>query len=284
MGISLNADGSATSTDTGLTSSPSGSNTTDNCKDDHRSGSSTDADKFQKELNKSPDESSSGQVEGQGDSNVPGLGHPGTRCSISDLYSSAPITSSEEEPEEEEEAPEKERVTDTLPNSYDWKNGNPHLNRMSRSMSSSHMAEGNVAGGYVTGFVAGSGTVASGIPGPRQDVGRYREFSTEDGFDEVERGTYVTNGVNVAGEALDAGITAGVCVSSEPQGLGGTSLSLNADSLSITKGEGDTVCAAVNLGPGVDLTVSVEHTHLHPDSSDDDNGDVTGDFISTVSH
>jgi hypothetical protein len=89
MGISLNADGSATSTDTGLTSSHSGSGTTDNCKDDNNC-SSTDADKFQKELNKSPDESSSGQVQQQA----------GILCSVSDLYSGTPRTTSAEEEKE----------------------------------------------------------------------------------------------------------------------------------------------------------------------------------------
>jgi hypothetical protein len=88
MGISLNADGSATSTDTGLTSSPSGSGTTDQCKDDHNNHNRADADKLQAELNKPLDESN------------PNLG---SCCSVSDLYSGTPKTTSPEEEEEEEE-------------------------------------------------------------------------------------------------------------------------------------------------------------------------------------
>jgi hypothetical protein len=99
MGISLNGDGSATSTDTGLTSSPSGSSTTDQCKDDNKGSSPTDAEKFQKELNKSSDGSGSGQVKGQA----------GTRCSVSDLYSGTPKTTSSEEEEKKEEADQEDK-------------------------------------------------------------------------------------------------------------------------------------------------------------------------------
>jgi hypothetical protein len=78
----------------GSTVGSSGSGTTDNCKDDNNC-SSTDVDKFQKELNKSPKE------------NNP---HPGSCCSVSDLYSGTPKTTSPEEEKKEQEAKEKEKT------------------------------------------------------------------------------------------------------------------------------------------------------------------------------
>lgn len=73
----------------GNTSAAGGSNKTDSAKDDNKSPSRTDADKFQKELNKTPDESSPVKSK--------------SRSSLPDLYGKTPKNNSSEEEEKQKE-------------------------------------------------------------------------------------------------------------------------------------------------------------------------------------